>query len=77
WGEKDAMYDVAALGEAEPVAAAAIYLDDIFVPFEDSMATAATYRDLRPMVSNRYQHNGVHVDGAGILGELFRLADDH
>ncbi|HCG46657.1 alpha/beta fold hydrolase [Corynebacterium flavescens] len=77
WGEKDAMYDVAALGAAEPVAAAAIYLDDIFVPFEDSMATAATYRDLRPMVSNRYQHNGVHVDGAGILGELFRLADDH
>ena len=77
WTAQDAVYDADALGQAGAVAAAAIYLDDIFVPFEDSLATARAFRDLRPLVSNRFQHNGIHEDGAGILGELFRLIDDH
>ncbi len=42
-----APYDAAALGNAEVQAAAAVYLDDIFVPFEESMQTASAYRDLR------------------------------
>ncbi len=70
-------YDAAALHEADITAAAAVYLDDIFVPFEASMATAATYADLRPFVTNSYQHDGVRVDGAEVLGRLFALADDH
>ena len=70
-------YDAAVLADVPLIAAAAIYLDDIFVPFEESMATGETYRDLRPMVTNRFQHNGISEDGAGILGELFRLADEH
>ena len=70
-------YDAEVLGSAPLGAAAAVYLDDVFVPFEDSLATGETYRDLRPMVTNRFQHNGIAEDGAGILGELFRLADDH
>lgn len=69
-------YDALKLGDA-PKSAAAVYLDDIFVPFEESMQTAAAYADLRPMVTNRFQHNGIAHDGEGILGELFRLADDH
>lgn len=72
-----APYDAAALGNAEVQAAAAVYLDDIFVPFEESMQTASAYRDLRPMVTNKFQHNGISHDGEGILGELFRLVDDH
>lgn len=70
-------YDATILHEAAPLCAAAIYLDDIFVPFEESMATAKTYRDLRPMVTNRYQHNGIREDGAAIFAELQRLANDH
>ena len=70
-------YDAAVLADVPLIASAAIYLDDIFVPFEESMATGETYRDLRPMVTNRFQHNGISEDGAGILGELFRLADEH
>ena len=69
-------YDAAVLSDAPLIAATAIYLDDIFVPFEDSLATGHTFRDLRPMVTNRFQHNGISEDGAGILGELFRLADE-
>ncbi|KAB1503858.1 alpha/beta fold hydrolase [Corynebacterium sp. 320] len=70
-------YDVAALGEAQAVASAAIYVDDIFVPFEESLETAAAYRDLRPMITNAFQHNGIAHDGKGIMSELMRLADDH
>ena len=70
-------YDAAVLADVPLIAAAAVYLDDVFVPFEDSLATGETYRDLRPMVTNRFQHNGITEDGAGILGELFRLADEH
>lgn len=69
-------YDAAALADAPVTASAAIYLDDVFVPFEDSLATGETYRDLRPVVTNRFQHNGISEDGAGILGELFRAADE-
>lgn len=70
-------YNAEVLREADVTAAAAIYLDDIFVPFEDSMATADTYRELRRHVTNKFQHNGIHEDGEGILGELFRLADEY
>ncbi|WP_165241471.1 alpha/beta fold hydrolase [Corynebacterium lizhenjunii] len=70
-------YDAAVLADAPTTAAAAVYLDDIFVPFEESMATAATYRDLRLHVTNKYQHNGIGVDGAGIFTELQLLVDDH
>lgn len=75
WDESP--YDARRLGEGEAVASAAIYVDDIFVPLEASLNTASHYRDLRPMITNRFQHNGIAHDGAGILGELMRLADDH
>lgn len=65
-----------ALGEV-PTTAAAIYVDDIFVPLEESLATAAHLGDLRPWISNEFQHNGIREDGATILGRLFALIDDH
>ncbi|MEJ5928965.1 alpha/beta fold hydrolase [Corynebacterium sp. H128] len=71
------LYDVRGLASTGAVAAAAVYLDDVFVPFAYSMNTAAMFRDLRPYVTNRFQHDGVRVDGAGIVAELQRLIDDH
>lgn len=65
-----------ALGEV-PTTAAAIYVEDIFVPLEESLATAAHLGDLRPWISNEFQHNGIREDGATILGRLFALIDDH
>lgn len=70
-------YEAAVLAESSPVSAACVYVDDIFVPFEESMATAHTYRDLRPMITNRYQHNGIAEDGANIFAELHRLIKEH
>ena len=65
-----------ALADA-PTTAAAIYLDDIFVPLEESLAAAAHLGDLRPWVTNEYQHNGIGENGAEVMGKLFALIDDH
>ncbi|GAA1471890.1 alpha/beta fold hydrolase [Corynebacterium felinum] len=69
-------YDAAGLAQA-PTVAAAVYLDDIFVPFEESMATARTYRDLRLHVTNYFQHDGIGHDGAGIFELLDAAIADH
>ncbi|AGP29937.1 alpha/beta fold hydrolase [Corynebacterium terpenotabidum] len=57
--------------------AAAVYLDDIFVPFELSMETAGHIGGLRPHVTNRWEHNGIGMDGAGLFRTLRDLAWDH
>ncbi|MDU0479291.1 alpha/beta fold hydrolase [Staphylococcus chromogenes] len=71
------LYSPAGLGESQAVAAAAIYLDDIFVPFAYSRNTAELYRDLRPYITNQFQHDGIRQDGAGIVQTLRSLIDDH
>ncbi|MCQ9343196.1 alpha/beta hydrolase [Corynebacterium kozikiae] len=70
-------YHAETLASAPVTAAAAVYLDDIFVPFEYSMQTAQTYLDLRPHVTNKFQHDGIRHDGAGIFSELHTLIEDH
>ncbi|AZA11914.1 alpha/beta fold hydrolase [Corynebacterium gerontici] len=70
-------YDPSALKERSSLSAAAIYLDDIFVPFEQSRQTAETYRDLRPFVTNLHQHDGIGAGGAAIFAQLLDLANDH
>ena len=75
WTWDSAPYDAAVLADA-PASAAAIYLDDIFVPFEYSMATAETYGDLRPWVTNLYQHDGIRHDGGEIFAQLRNLVEE-
>ncbi|MCA0443998.1 MULTISPECIES: alpha/beta fold hydrolase [Corynebacterium] len=70
-------YDSARLLADAPTSAAAVYLDDIFVPFEYSMETANCYRDLRPHVTNAFQHDGIRHDGAAIFARLRELVEDH
>ena len=71
-------YDADTLGSAaSPTAAAAVYVDDVFVPFELSMATAHAYRDVRPHITNFYQHDGIGFGGAEILGILRDKVRDH
>ena len=60
-----------------PPPAAAVYVDDVFVPFELSMATAHAYRDVRPHITNFYQHDGIGFGGAEILGILRDKVRDH
>ena len=68
-------YSIEKLADA-PVSAAAVYLDDIFVPFEFAMDTAGTYGDLRTWVTNARQHDGIRHDGAGIFSALRDLIEE-
>ncbi|MCF4006156.1 alpha/beta hydrolase [Corynebacterium uropygiale] len=70
------LYDEEALAEGPATCAAAIYVDDVFVPRELSLETASCFRDLRPWITNEFHHNGIHVDGARILRRLISLAED-
>lgn len=71
------LYDTAVLAEAGTTCAAAIYVDDIYVPLEHSLRTAAKFRDLRPWITNEYQHDGLRSDGAAIFRRLHRMVRDH
>lgn len=68
------LYDPDALAANEVPAAAAVYLDDMFVPYDLSRRTAAAVRGLRPWVTNAYQHDGIRQDGGAILDRLLALA---
>lgn len=71
------LYDAHKLHTTSVLTAAEVYLDDIFVPFELSMQTASAIKGLRPQVTNRWEHNGIHVDGAEIFRHLRALVHDH
>ncbi|WP_154795577.1 alpha/beta fold hydrolase [Occultella kanbiaonis] len=67
-----ALYDPDVLAENTVPVAAAIYHDDMFVPRQTSLATAAAIRGLRPIITNDYQHDGIRVDGRNLLDRLIR-----
>jgi pimeloyl-ACP methyl ester carboxylesterase len=70
------LYDPDVLaGNAVP-AAAVIYAEDMYVERAFSEETAARIAGLRPWVTSEYDHNGLRVDGARILGRLLDLARD-
>ncbi|WP_341360514.1 alpha/beta fold hydrolase [Georgenia sp. M64] len=69
-----ALYDPEVLAANEVPVAAAVYVDDMFVPLELSRATAAAVRGLRPWVTNEYHHDGIRSDGERILDRLLTLA---
>ena len=68
-----ALYDGQALANNEVPVAAAIYLDDMFVAYEHSAATAQRVRGLRPWVTNAYQHDGIRVDGPAVVDRLLGM----
>jgi pimeloyl-ACP methyl ester carboxylesterase len=68
------LYDPERLAANEVPAAAAIYVDDMYVERAFSVETAAQIRGLRPWITNEYEHNGLRADGARILGRLIDLA---
>ena len=73
-GDWSKLYDAERLRQNEVPAAAAIYAEDMYVEREFSERTAATIRGLRTWITNEYEHNGLRVDGARILGRLLALA---
>jgi hypothetical protein len=67
------LYDQATLAGNDTPAAAAVYYDDMYVPRELSMATAAAIRGLRPWVTNEYEHNGLRSSNGAVLDRLIAM----
>ena len=68
------LYDPARLAASDVPAAAAVYFDDMYVPRELSLPTAAAIRGLRPWVTNEYEHDGLRLSNGGVLDRLIALA---
>jgi pimeloyl-ACP methyl ester carboxylesterase len=68
------LYDQDRLARCEVPAVAAIYFDDMYVPSEFSVATAASIRGLRPWVTNEYEHDGLRVSHGAVLDRLIAIA---
>ncbi|MHA7173442.1 alpha/beta fold hydrolase [Arthrobacter monumenti] len=70
WGQ---LYDLEQLARNEVPAAAAVYLDDIFVAHELSVQTAASVAGLRTWETGDYHHDGLRQDGAVVFARLLSL----
>src|SRR3984885_4875457 len=68
------LYDPARLAANDVPAAAAVYFDDMYVPRELSLPTAAAIRGLRPWVTNEYEHDGLRLSNGGVLDRLIALS---
>jgi pimeloyl-ACP methyl ester carboxylesterase len=68
------LYDADRLRANEVAAAAAVYVDDLYVPRVFSEQTAALIKGLRPWLTNEYEHNGLSANGERVLGRLIDLA---
>jgi pimeloyl-ACP methyl ester carboxylesterase len=55
------LYDRTRLSANEVPVAATVYHDDMYVPVDLSLATAASIRGLRPWITNEYEHDGLRV----------------
>jgi pimeloyl-ACP methyl ester carboxylesterase len=69
-----ALYDAGQLARTEVPAAAVIYADDMYVPAELSLQTAAAIRGLRAWVTNEYEHDGLRVSNGAVLDRLIAMA---
>jgi pimeloyl-ACP methyl ester carboxylesterase len=67
------LYDPARLAANEVPVAAAVYYDDMYVPRDLSMQTAAVIRGLRPWITNEFEHDGLRVSNGRVLGRLIAM----
>ncbi|HEY2551268.1 MAG TPA: alpha/beta fold hydrolase [Streptosporangiaceae bacterium] len=72
-GSWPALYDPAALAANDVPAAAAVYFNDMYVPQQFSVPTAAAIRGLRPWVTSEYEHDGLRVSNGAVLDRLIAL----
>jgi len=67
------LYDRATLSVNEVPAAAAVYYDDMYVPQQFSVDTAARIRGLKRWVTSEYEHDGLRVSGGVVLDRLIGI----
>lgn len=68
------LYDSEAIRASEVRGAAAIYVNDVFVPVEHSLATASLMPGVHPLVTSEHEHSGLRSSGGAVLEHLFDLA---
>jgi len=71
-----ALYDARQLASTDIPVAAAIYFDDMYVPRELSLETAAGIRGLRYWITNEFEHDGLRTSDGRVLDRLIGLATD-
>lgn len=52
-------------------AAALLYRDDMFIPYDFAMANAARIPQLSVTTSDAYQHDGIYLHGADVFRQVF------
>lgn len=68
------LYDPERLAANAVPVAAAVCVDDMYVPFELSRATAGRVGALRAWITNTHQHDGIREDGAAVFTRLLGMA---
>ena len=68
------LYDPGQLARTDIPVAAAIYFNDMYVPRELSLATAAAIRGIRTWVTSEFEHDGLRVSDGRVLDRLIGLA---
>ena len=68
------LYDSARLAANEVPVFAAVYHDDMYVPEELSLRTAAGIANLRTWVTSEYDHDGLRVSDGHVLDHLLAMA---
>ncbi len=68
------LYDADQLRTNEVPSAAAIYVNDMYVERQFSEETASLIPNLRPWITNEYEHNALRIDGGRVLDRLIDLA---
>jgi pimeloyl-ACP methyl ester carboxylesterase len=68
------LYDTARLAANDVPVAAAVYFNDMYVPRELSVPTAAAIGGLNAWVTSEYEHDGLRVSNGAVLGRLIELA---
>lgn len=69
-------FDEAVLRSNTVPVAAAVYVDDMFVPFETSLETAERIAGIDLFITNEYQHDGIRADGRAIVSTLLDRVSD-
>lgn len=67
------LYDPEVIASCGVPGAAAIYVNDIYVPLEPSLATASLLPNVATLVTSEHEHSGLRT--GNVLPTLFELAD--
>ncbi|ALC05065.1 aminopeptidase [Corynebacterium deserti GIMN1.010] len=68
------LYDAQALQNSNAKGAAAVYANDVFVPLDYSLETAAHMPGVQLFITSQHEHNGLRSSAGAVLKHLFDLA---